>query len=170
MAQYSTRSAAVTGVPSDQVAVSARVTFTVTTEAGDAVFRDISTAREDDLSYLLDGEPGEVYLYGYVADLKTGDEIRQDQYIRFAAESRPWFDLAPWIPRGVYNWAAVLMLVGFAMTFGRGEVRGALLTIPILAGVLWLIGWLDVSWLLVGVILVLGILVYMRLSEDDLRY
>ena len=148
----------------------ARVTFTVTTEGGVLVHRSTSAAGEGDLSYLLDGEPGEVYLYGYAAELKTGEVVRQDQYIRFAAESRPWIDLAPWIPRSAYHWAAVFLLVGFSWTFGRGEVRGALLTIPILAGVLWLIGWLDVSWLLVGVILVLGILVYMRLSEDDLRY
>ncbi len=148
----------------------ARVTFTVTTEAGVVVARKVSTAQEDDLSHVIDGDPGEVYLYGYVGELKTGEEVRQDQFIRFSQESRPWIDLADWIPRGVYNWAAVLMIVGFSMTFARGEIRGALLTIPILAGILWLIGWLDVSWLLVGVILVLGILVYMRLSEDDLRY
>ena len=95
----------------------------------------------------------------------------QDDYvkfIRFAQEARPWVDLAPWVPRGVYNWAAIAILVGFSWTFGRGEIRGALLTIPILSGILWLIGWLDVSWLLVGVILMLGILVYMRLAEEDL--
>lgn len=147
-----------------------RVTFTVTTEAGEIVYTAVSAAQGDDLSYLLDGEPGEVYLYGYVAELKTGEDLRQDQYIRFAAESRPWIDLAPWIPRGVYNWAAVLMLVGFAMTFVRGEIRGALLTIPILAGILWVIGWLDISWMLVGAVLTLGILVYTRMSEDELRY
>lgn len=148
----------------------ARVTFTVTTEGGVLVHRSTSAAQEDDLSYILDGDPGEVYLYGYVAELRSGEVVRQDQYIRFAAEARPWIDLAPWIPRSAYHWAAVFLIVGFSWTFGRGEIRGALLTIPILAGVLWLIGWLDVSWLLVGVILVLGILVYMRLSEDDLRY
>ena len=111
---------------------------------------------------------GEFFLYS--AELRSGEIVRQDQYIRFAAESRPWIDLAPWIPRSAYHWAAVFLLVGFSWTFGRGEVRGALLTIPILAGVLWLIGWLEVSWLLIGAILTLGILVYMRLSEDDLRY
>ena len=148
----------------------ARVTFTVTTEAGEITFRDVSTAQEDHLSYLLDGDPGDVFLYGYAAELRSGEVVRQDQYIRFAAESRPWIDLAPWIPRSAYHWAAVFLLVGFSWTFGRGEIRGALLTIPILAGILWLIGWLDVSWLLIGVILVLGVLVYMRLSEDDLRY
>ncbi len=147
-----------------------RVTFSVTTEAGEIVHRSTSAAQEDDLSYILDGDPGEVYLYGYAAELKTGEVVRQDQYVRFAAESRPWIDLAPWIPRGVYNWAAIFLLMGFSWTFGRGEIRGALLTIPILAGVLWLIGWLEVSWLLIGAILTLGILVYMRLSEDDLRY
>ena len=148
----------------------ARLTFTVTTEGGVLVHRSTSAAQEDDLSYLLDGDPGEVYLYGYVAELRSGEVVRQDQYVRFAAESRPWIDLAPWIPRGVYNWAAIFLLMGFSWTFGRGEIRGALLTIPILAGVLWLIGWLEVSWLLIGAILTLGILVYMRLSEDDLRY
>ena len=148
----------------------ARLTFTVTTEAGEVVARKVSTAQEDDLSHVIDGDPGEVYLYGYVGELKTGEVVRQDQYVRFAAESRPWIDLAPWIPRGVYNWAAIFLLMGFSWTFGRGEIRGALLTIPILAGVLWLIGWLEVSWLLIGAILTLGILVYMRLSEDDLRY
>ena len=147
-----------------------RVTFSVTTEAGEITFRDVSTAQEDHLSYLLDGDPGDVFLYGYAAELRSGEIVRQDQYIRFAAESRPWIDLAPWIPRSAYHWAAVFLLVGFSWTFGRGEIRGALLTIPILAGVLWLIGWLEVSWLLIGAILTLGILVYMRLSEDDLRY
>ena len=145
-----------------------RVTFTVTTEAGEIVYTAVSAAQGDDLSLLLDGEPGEVYLYGYVAELKTGEVVRKDQFIRFAGEARPWVDLAPWVPRGVYNWAAIAILVGFSWTFGRGEIRGALLTIPILSGILWLIGWLDVSWLLVGVILMLGILVYMRLAEEDL--
>ena len=147
-----------------------RVTFSVTTEAGEIVHRSTSAAGEGDLSYLLDGDPGDVFLYGYAAELRSGEVVRQDQYVRFAAEARPWIDLAPWIPRSAYHWAAVFLLVGFSWTFGRGEVRGALLTIPILAGVLWLIGWLDVSWLLVGAILTLGILVYMRLSKDDLRY
>ena len=147
-----------------------RVTFTVTTEAGEIVHQGTSVAQGDDLSYLLDGEPGEVYLYGYVAELKTGEVVRQDQYIRFAPESRPWIDLAPWIPLAAYHWASVFILVGFAMTFVRGEIRGALLTIPILSGILWLIGWLQVPWLLIGAVLVIGVLVYMRMGESDLGF
>jgi PKD repeat protein len=147
-----------------------RVTFTVTTEARGVVYTAVSAAQGDDLSYLLDGEPGEVFLYGYVAELKTGEVVRQDQYIRFAPESRPWIDLAPWIPLAAYHWASVFILVGFAMTFVRGEIRGALLTIPILSGVLWLIGWLQVPWLLIGAVLVIGVLVYMRMGESDLGF
>lgn len=93
-----------------------------------------------------------------------------DQYIRFAPESRPWIDLAPWIPLAAYHWASVFILVGFAMTFVRGEIRGALLTIPILSGILWLIGWLQVPWLLIGAVLVIGVLVYMRMGESDLGF
>jgi len=147
-----------------------RVTFTVTTEARGVVYTAVSVAQGDDLSYLLDGEPGEVFLYGYVAELNTGEVVRQDQFIRFAPESRPWIDLAPWIPLAAYHWASVFILVGFAMTFVRGEIRGALLTIPILSGVLWLIGWFQVPWLLVGAVLVIGVLVYMRMGESDLGF
>ena len=129
-----------------------RLTFTVATEAGTTLYTTTTALPEDDLSYLIAGKPGEVYLYGYIAEHRTAGELRQDRFIRFAPEARPWVDLAPWIPRGVYHWAAMLILVGFGMTFGRGEIRGALLTIPILAGTLWLIGWLDVSWLLVGTV------------------
>jgi hypothetical protein len=56
------------------------------------------------------------------------------------------------------------------MTFVRGEIRGALLTIPILSGILWLIGWLQVPWLLIGAVLVIGVLVYMRMGESDLGF
>ena len=147
-----------------------RITFTVTTEAGEIVYTAVSVAQGDDLPYLLDGEPGEVYLYGYVAEFETGEVVRQDQFIRFSPESRPWIDLAPWIPLAAYHWASVFILVGFAMTFVRGEIRGALLTIPILAGTLWLIGWFQVPWLLVGAVLVIGVLVYMRMGESDLGF
>ena len=77
--------------------------------------------------------------------------------------------MAPWIPRGVYHWSAIFLIIGFAWTFGRGEIRGALFTIPILAGTLWLIGWLQVPWLVVGGALVIGILIYMRMSEGELQ-
>ena len=146
-----------------------RITFGVQDEAGAVVYTGRSAAPEDDLSYLLDGEPGEAYTYGYVAETRTAGELRQDQYIRFALEARPWVDLAPWIPRGVYHWSAIFLIIGFAWTFGRGEIRGALFTIPILAGTLWLIGWLQVPWLVVGGALVIGILIYMRMSEGELQ-
>jgi len=146
-----------------------RITFLVTDEAGAVVARKTSAAPEDDLSHLLEGEPGEVFTYGYVAETQGHGELRQDQFIRFEEEGRPMVDLAPWIPRGVYHWASILLLFGFSMTFVRGEIRGALLTIPILAGTLWLIGWLEVPWLVIGGAMVLGIMVYMRMSEGELQ-
>ncbi|MFA5410016.1 MAG: PKD domain-containing protein, partial [Bacilli bacterium] len=146
-----------------------RVTFTVKDEAGAVMYTRTSAAPDDDLSYLLDGEPGEVFTYSYAGEHPEYGEIQKDQFIRFEGETRPMVDLAPWIPRGVYHWASILLLFGFAMTFVRGEIRGALLTIPILAGTLWLIGWLEVPWLVIGGAMVLGIMVYMRMSEGELQ-
>jgi len=60
-------------------------------------------------------------------------------------------------------------LIGFAWTFGRGEIRGALLTIPVLSGLLWLIGWLRVPWIVIGIALVIGVLIYARMSEGELQ-
>ena len=145
-----------------------RVTFTVKDEAGAVLYTRTSAAPEDDLSYLLDGEPGEVFTYGYAGEHPEYGRVQKDQFIRFEGEARPLIDLAPWIPLAAYHWASVFILVGFAMTFVRGEIRGALLTIPILAGTLWLIGWLQVPWLLVGVALVIGVLIYTRMGESDL--
>ncbi|MCE5337805.1 MAG: hypothetical protein LLF90_03850 [Methanomicrobiaceae archaeon] len=146
-----------------------RITFTVSTEAGEIVAQKVSTGQTGDLSHVIDGEPGEVYLYGYMAEHKTAGELRQDQYIRFSGEARPWVDFAPWIPMYAYQWASILIIVGFSWTFGRGEIRGGMLTIPVLAGILQVIGWLQLPWLLLGTVLVLGFLIYTRLSEDDLR-
>jgi len=145
-----------------------RVTFTVKDEAGAVLYTRTSAAPEDDLSYLLDGEPGEVFTYGYAGEHPEYGRVQKDQFIRFEGEARPLIDLAPWIPLFVYHWASIFLIVGFAMTFVRGEIRGALLTIPILAGTLWLIGWFQVPWLVIGGVLVLGILIYARMGESDL--
>ncbi len=145
-----------------------RVTFTVKDEAGAVLYTRTSAAPEDDLSYLLDGEPGEVFTYGYAGEHPEYGRVQKDQFIRFEGEARPLIDLAPWIPLFVYHWASIFLIVGFAMTFVRGEIRGALLTIPIIAGILWLIGWFQVPWLVIGGVLVLGILIYARMGESDL--
>jgi len=145
-----------------------RVTFTVKDEAGAVLYTRTSAAPEDDLSYLLDGEPGEVFTYGYAGEHPEYGRVQKDQFIRFEGEARPLIDLAPWIPLSVYHWASIFLIVGFAMTFVRGEIRGALLTIPIIAGILWLIGWFQVPWLVIGGVLVLGILIYARMGESDL--
>jgi len=147
-----------------------RVTFTVKDEAGAVLYTRTSAAPEDDLSYLLDGEPGEVFTYGYAGEHPEYGRVQKDQFIRFEGEARPLIDLAPWIPLSVYHWASIFLIVGFAMTFVRGEIRGALLTIPIIAGILWLFGWFQVPWLVIGGVLVIGVLVYMRMGESDLGF
>lgn len=146
-----------------------RITFTVRTEEGDVVAQKTSSAPSGDLFHVVSGNPGDVYLYGYVAEHQTAGCLRQDRYIRFAGESRPLVDLADWIPLYAYKWAAIGILIGFATTFVRGEIRGAMLTLPILAGILQVIGWLQAPWLLIGTVLVLGVLIYIRMSEQDLR-
>jgi PKD repeat protein len=126
------------------------------------------------VTYPLSSQPGITYYWGLSGNsTRYSTPITATNYI--SAPSSQWLinplnakngdSMAAWI----YNGSAILLIGLFSGTLGfnRTNVKIGGITIAIIAGFFTLIGWLEISTLLLSVAIGLGILFYFRFAEEE---
>jgi hypothetical protein len=112
------------------------------------------------------------YFWGYISNSTSyGDMPPKARYIGF--EDKQWLINPMGAANGdvtattVYNAAAVGVVVIFALIFGRVSIKFGVVIVPLMGLVFWRIGWLNVSVVLIAMAIALGILMYLRFSEEE---
>lgn len=151
----------------DGAAKTTSVTFYVSDEEGE-IIETVTRTGESDLtiSYNVTNKPGEVYLFGFTAQHTEFGEIKQDQFIRFSS-NRPAIDFATWIPLWAYEWTAIGLLVCIAAIFGFGSLKYGVVLVPVFGLLFSFVGWLSTPPLIIISALVLGVMMYIRISEGE---
>ena len=142
------------------------VTFTVRDENRTILHQETVEKSNATLTYEMKNDPPRTYYFGFTADHATYGEITQDRFITFTSD-RPLVDLAPWIPRDIYNWAALCIIVLIAAIPGYFTAKFGVVFVPAFAAFFSFIGWLLTPWYLISGALALGVLIYIRWTEGD---
>jgi len=108
------------------------------------------------------------YQFGFNATRSKYGVFQQDKVINFNASnaSVPQGGLNGKIGVATLNWLSIIGLIVVGSLFSYKSVRYGVVIVPLLAVFLYWFGVLQVSAILVHSALVLGVLVYMRLSEQ----
>jgi hypothetical protein len=124
------------------------------------------------VNYTVPNIAGGGYIWGVIAvSNKYANPFIPSRYISFDANQ--WKINPMGAANGdatattVYNAAAIGIVVIFALIFGRASIKFGVVIVPLMALFMWWIGWLNVAILLLSIAMTLGILMYMRYSEED---
>lgn len=151
----------------DTTAKPATVTFYVRNETGAEIYTETQPGSTNlTISYGMENDPPHTYIFGFSVNHPTYGEIKQDRFITFTSD-RPLVDLAPWIPRDIYNWAALCIIVLIAAIPGYFTAKFGVVFVPAFAAFFSFIGWLLTPWYLISGALALGVLIYIRWTEGD---
>ena len=76
-------------------------------------------------------------------------------------------DFATWIPLWAYEWTAIGLLVCIAAIFGFGSLKYGVVLVPVFGLLFSFVGWLSTPPLIIISALVLGVMMYIRISEGE---
>jgi hypothetical protein len=111
--------------------------------------------------------PGTTYFWGYNATITGCNQLSQTQVITFRGSGR-LIDLH--IPDIYYQWISIFLIVFAAALFSIKKMKFGAVIVPIVAGMLWVFGWFTINPMLLAIALVLGVMVYLRQSEQKVVY
>lgn len=110
------------------------------------------------------------YRYGFTAVSSVYGTFRQDKVHNFGAGTSAGNPLYGKVDSTLLNWASIMVLIFVSAMFSVKSVKFGAVVIPAMALVLWSMHWLQVNFLLLSTALVIGIMVYMRMSEHKVEY
>lgn len=142
------------------------ITFTVRDENKSIIHQETAHGSNVTIEYPMMNDPGHTYYFGFTASHAYYGEIQQDRFITFKSD-RPLVDLAPWIPKTIYNWVAIGILVILAAIPGYFTAKFGAVFLPLFAALFAYMGWLMTPWYLISGALALGVLIYIRWTEGD---
>lgn len=111
------------------------------------------------------------YQFGYNATTTKYGFIQQDKIVNFNASNTtiPQGSLGSKVSTSMLNWISIIGLIFIAGLFSVRSVRYGVVVVPLMAVVLYWFGVLSVSGTIVHMALVLGVLVYIRMSEHKVN-
>lgn len=118
-----------------------------------------------------------LYQFGYNATSSTYGFFREDKIINFGAGNTS-SALVPTKPpaattgadRTIMQWGSIMLIVLTASLFSIKTLKLGAIIVPTEALILWVFGWLSADWKLLAVAMVIGVLIYMRMSESKVAY
>ncbi|MCZ7361903.1 MAG: discoidin domain-containing protein [Candidatus Methanoperedens sp.] len=111
------------------------------------------------------------YQFGFNATSSIYGFFQQDRIINFGAGKPASPSLAvPGVSSTYLHWISIMLIVLTASLFSVKTVKYGAVVIPSVAMIFWAVGWLQISFLLVSTALVIGVLVYSRMSETKVVY
>ncbi len=140
----------------DQVGHTTSVTFIVETQNGTPVHNQTWAGQQTvDTTYTVPHVKGAMYVYGFRAS--TTDRGELEKWDGITLHSR-LVDLG--IEDGYYFWISLCFLIPFAGIFSGMTVKYGFILLPLFAGLLFYIGWLEISATILTIAIVLGVLMY----------
>ena len=111
------------------------------------------------------------YQFGFNATSSIYGFFQQDRIINFGSGKPSSPSLAvPGVSSTYLHWISIMLIVLTASLFSVKTVKYGAVVIPSEAMIFWAVGWLQISFLLVSTALVIGVLVYSRMSETKVVY
>jgi hypothetical protein len=126
---------------------------TTRTEVGNQSLGAVQTASP---SYTVNHTTGAMYSWGFRAT--TPDRGVLQQWNGITLHSR--LVTLP-IEESAYFWISMILVFVFAGLFSGNNIKYGFVAFPMFCGVLWYIGWLDVAGITLGIVMVLGVLMYL---------
>lgn len=113
---------------------------------------------------------GTTYFWGYNATATScADQMAQVQVITFTGSAGRLIDLGfentDW-----YQWISIMLLVFTAALFSIKKVKLGAVVVPLSAGMYAGFGWFTINSVILASAIVIGILIYIRLSESKVVY
>lgn len=130
-----------------------RINGTVRTEVNNQSLGAVQTASP---SYAVDHTTGAMYSWGFRAT--TPDRGALQQWNGITLHSR-LVELP--IEESAYFWVSMCLVFLFAGLFSGNNIKYGFVAFPMFCGVLWYIGWLDIAGITLGIVMVLGVLMYL---------
>ncbi len=110
---------------------------------------------------------GTTYFWGFNSTETGGCTLAQTQVITFRGSGK-LIDLH--ISKGYYQWISIILIVFMASLFSIKKIKfGAVIT-PLTAGTLYAFGWFTINPILLSIAIVIGIMIYLRASEQKVIY
>jgi hypothetical protein len=116
--------------------------------------------------YVITNTKGESVTCGFIANNTVFGTVRDAIGITMEGTGR-LLELG-WTAEA-YLWASYIILFTVAGLFSYSNVKFGALILPFVAGGLYWIGWLPISWVLLGSLMALGVLIYINRSEPKVR-
>ncbi len=117
------------------------------------------------------------YEYGYNATSTKYGYFKESQIHNFGAGTPDSPQVATGIDKTLLQWASIIILVILASLFSITTVKYGAVVVPMTAMVLWIFGWFEpapnntvTSFVILSTAIILGVLVYMRMSEGKAVY
>lgn len=118
-----------------------------------------------------------LYQFGYNATSSTYGFFQEDKIINFGAGNTS-AALIPTKPpaattgasQTIMTWGSIMLIVLTASLFSIKTLKLGAIIVPAEALILWAFGWLPVDWKLLAIAMVIGVLIYMRMSESKVAY
>lgn len=130
-----------------------RINGTVRTEVNNQSLGAVQTASP---SFAVNHTTGAMYSWGFRAT--TPDRGALQQWNGITLHSR-LVELP--IEESMYFWVSMCLVFLFAGLFSGNNIKYGFVAFPMFCGVLWYIGWLDIAGITLGIVMVLGILMYL---------
>lgn len=130
-----------------------RVNGTVRTEVNNQSLGAVQTANP---SFAVNHTTGAMYSWGFRAT--TPDRGALQQWNGITLHSR-LVELP--IEESAYFWVSMCLVFLFAGLFSGNNIKYGFVAFPMFCGVLWYIGWLNIAGITLGIVMVLGILMYL---------
>lgn len=151
----------------DTTAKTSTVTFYVKNETGAEIYNETQPGSANlTITYGMENQPGSTFIFGFTALHETYGEIKKDQFIRFES-TRPLIDFAPWIPLWAYEWISIGLLICIGAIFGYGSLKYGVVVVPVFGLLFSFMGWLSTPILILSSALVIGVLLYIRITEGE---
>ncbi len=117
------------------------------------------------------------YEYGYNATSTKYGYFKESKVHNFGAGTPDSPLVATGVDKTLLQWASIIILVVLASLFSITTVKYGAVIIPMVGMVLWVLGWFEPapdnaagSFIILSTAIILGVLVYMRLSETKAAY
>lgn len=115
----------------------------------------------------VNSSKGNVYFWGFNATVPSCNLIEQTKVIECKGTGR-FIDLH--IDDAWYQWLSILGIGFIAALFSVRKVKFAAVVVPFSAGMFSYFGWFTINPILLGSAIVIGILIYLRMSEVKVNY
>ena len=118
-----------------------------------------------------------MYQFGFNATSSIYGFFQQDKIINFDVGKPDSPAISTGADKTLMQWISICLIVLFASLFSIKNIKIGAVLVPLLSLTLWALGWFEPmannstgSFLLLSCAVVIGVMVYMRMSEIKTNY